>query len=260
MIVRPASSPNPARNAVLEAPPQRTIPELAPRRVVVPRTPPSAWWSHAGIIVVLTLGALLRGMVTLGFQPAFWSDTSATYVDAVDAAGRHGIVGLGYSFFELSPVFWLTHQSMLAVAVMQHLAGLAAALIVYVVCVRWGVWKWLAVAAAAVPALDARVIVAEHFMLPDTLFVALISLSLLVLLWGRSPGFGAATTAGLLLGAAATVLSTGAALLIVGMLAWMLMGSARRTRFVGAAVFARGFMLAWLAYAIWCVGGAGWRG
>ena len=207
---------------------------------------------------MLTAGLLLRLLIVAGFRPAFWNGASQEYLDAVDPSIRRGTVGLGYTFYELVPVSWAT-SSMSAVSLLQHLAGPVAALAVYVVCVRWGVWRWLAVVAAAVPALDPRLVVAEHLVLPDAAFVTLCSLALLVLLWRRGPGLVAAVAVGLLLGAAGTILAAGGLLLLAGVLVWLSISVTARQRVLGAGALLAGFVAGWVPYAVWRGGAPGWQ-
>jgi hypothetical protein len=115
-----------------------------------------------------------------------------------------------------------------AVAAVQHLLGLAMAVVIYLLLRRRGVPRWLAALAMAPVLLDAYQLQIEQTIMPDTLFEALIVAGLAVLLWRPSAaGSGGAVprraagkdwrrvvVAGLVLGTSATVAQVGEALLL----------------------------------------------
>src|SRR3954471_14924900 len=109
--------------------------------------------AHAALVTVLVLGALLRLALVLGWQRALfgWPD-AASYIDVShgDLFGNE-LRPAGY------PVFLkLLHgvaPSLLLLVVVQHLLGLAAALLLYLAVARAGAPRLLAVVPAAVVAL-----------------------------------------------------------------------------------------------------------
>src|ERR1019366_150782 len=70
-----------------------------------------------------------------------------------------------------------------AVAAIQHLLGLAMAVVIYLLLLRRGAPRWLAALASAPVLLDAYQLQIEQTIMPDTLFEALIVAGLAILLW-----------------------------------------------------------------------------
>ena len=70
-----------------------------------------------------------------------------------------------------------------AVAAVQHLLGLAMAVVIYLVLLRRGVPRWLAALAIAPVLLDAYQLQIEQTVMPDVWFEALIVAGLAILLW-----------------------------------------------------------------------------
>src|SRR5258708_8062096 len=79
-----------------------------------------------------------------------------------------------------------------AVAAVQHLLGLAMAVVLYLLLLRRGVPRWLAALATAPVLLDAYQVQIEQTIMPDTWFEALIVPGLAILLWPPATGGPAA--------------------------------------------------------------------
>ena len=157
------------------------------------------------LAVLLVLGAALRGVVLAAYHPALIFPDSVRYLQYAHnfASGRWSPDALrqsGYSVL-LIPVA-LLHDLWL-VPLAQHLAGLATAVLVYAVLIRFGARPWLA-ALATVPVLfDPLQLVLEQYVLTDVWTVLLIVGALVLLAWRREgPTIRAAAMAGLLLGVA----------------------------------------------------------
>ncbi len=75
--------------------------------------------------------------------------------------------------------------------------GLAAIVAAYVVCVQWGVWRWLAAAATVPAALGAPMLVDQPRL--TTFAVLSVSLGLVVLVWRGLPRSGPALVVGILI-------------------------------------------------------------
>ncbi len=105
-----------------------------------------------------------------------------------------------------------------AVAALQHLAGLAMAVVLYLVLRRRGVPNWLAALATAPVLLDAYQLQIEQSIMPDTAFEVLIVAGLAVLLWERRPPTALVLAGGLALGASATVRQIGEIFILPGLL------------------------------------------
>lgn len=83
---------------------------------------------------------------------------------------------------------------------MHHLLGLATAVVLYALLVRWGVWLWLATG-AAVPALLATA-TGEQLSLSDATFVLVVTAAVLVAAWQAPPAPAGLLAGGLLLAVA----------------------------------------------------------
>jgi hypothetical protein len=90
-----------------------------------------------------------------------------------------------------------------AVVVVQHVAGIAMGVLVYLLVLRLGVRRWLAAIAALPVLLDGYQLDIEQFILPETLADLLLLGGLTVLLCWEDVGAGRGATVGLLLAAAA---------------------------------------------------------
>jgi hypothetical protein len=148
----------------------------------------------------------------------------------------------------------------------QHLAGLAMAVILYAVLVRRDVPRWLAALAAAPVLLDAYQLQLEQTIMPDVLFETLIVAGLVVLLWpqhlaaerlaaertgaGRAGGSRRTQLAAgaLILGGATTVREIGGALLVPLMIFAVVTAAGWRRRAGRTALAAGCFLLPVLAY------------
>src|ERR1019366_1995454 len=118
---------------------------------------------------------------------------------------------VGYSFFlrALEPF-----HSLILVAVVQHLMGLAAGVLIYVLMRRAGVPRHWAALATAPVLLDGNEIELEHMMMAETLSRSLAVVSVALLLWRPRPSWPACL-AGLLTGYAVIVRTEGVTLPLV---------------------------------------------
>ena len=161
-------------------------------------------WLFAALLV---LGAGLRAVVLVAYHPALIFPDSVRYLQyAHDFTAGHwsadGLRQSGYSVL-IIPVVLLRELWLIPLA--QHLAGLAAAVLVYAVLIRFGARPWLA-AVAAIPVLfDPLQLVLEQYVLTDVWTALLILAALVILVWRREgPTKRAAAGCGLLLGVAVT--------------------------------------------------------
>lgn len=243
-------TPEPDHNATLPA----------PRTTRRSSSPLGFLRRHALLLLLVLVGAALRLAAISGFRPALLAEESARWL-GTSTSLRPGSDALdGYPLVLLAPLARLT-DSLLAVAVVQHLLGLATGILVYAVLRRWAVWRWLA-ALAAVPALlDGYVVTGEHLVVPDTLFVFALTAAIAVLGWQARPGIARAVVGGLLLGLATTVRLP--AELTVAVAVGFLLLVAGRQRLAAALAALVGFAVPVLAATAWQYGGladAGWPG
>src|SRR5438046_2248078 len=98
-----------------------------------------------------------------------------------------------------------------AVAAVQHLLGLAMAVVIYLLLLRRGVSRWLAALAIAPVLLDAYQLQQEQAVMPGTWFEALIVAGLAILLWPPRTSWRAVVAGGIVLGTSATFAPVGGA-------------------------------------------------
>jgi hypothetical protein len=192
----------------------------------------------------------LRVLAMLAFRPIMWfGGDSASYLATalrlVPDPSRVG--GYGFLLWALRPL-----HSLAAVAAVQHLAGLAAGVLIYLLARRHGLPAWAAVLGALPVLFDAYQLQLESDAVPDVPFGFLVVLALYLLL--RSPGerrVAHLTSAAFLLGASALLWPVGLALLAVLLAALLAALVIRRAGAVGAAAALLAGLLPVVAYAAW---------
>src|SRR6201996_6867299 len=163
--------------------------------------------------LVLMPAALPRADAELGDRWQSWFNDSFSYLQAAVTLTPGTTRPAGY------PVYlWLLSpaHSYLLVTVSQHLMGLGIAVMIYALARhRFGAPAWVAVLATLPVLYDGFEIQLEHLIMADTLFLFLALGAVTVLLWSPRPSWRACLAAGLLLGVASIVRSTGLPLLAV---------------------------------------------
>jgi hypothetical protein len=205
---------------------------------------------HHPFLIALLLGTVLRGVVQGAFSPGLIHGDGATYLHFLDTFNPMQERPAGYSLLVLYPLSRVMNK-IVAITMLQHLFGLATAVVLYALLRRWGVGRWLATLAAVPVLFDSLQLLLEQTVLSDTLFVLLVVLAVAVLGWRQRPTPAHALAAGVLLGASATVRLVGEPLVLVGMLFCLLAGDGWRTRLAGAVAAAVGFAVPVGAYATW---------
>ncbi|MEH1123763.1 phospholipid carrier-dependent glycosyltransferase [Micromonospora sp. CPCC 206061] len=150
---------------------------------------------------LLLLGGVLRLLFMIAYQPAFWFyGDSGSYIRLSEAPlAPHVSRGLGFVVL----LKWLEPTgTFMSVALVQHLLGLGLAVLVYAVLQRRGVARWISCLAVAPLLFDELAVTVEHYLLPDTLFTALLAIGVLLVLWHHKPGWLATAGCGILLVAA----------------------------------------------------------
>ena len=163
--------------------------------------------------LVLAAGALLRLITVLGYPGSLWfAGDSYVYLGAALRLRPDLSKSTGYSLFlkMLEPFHSLT-----LVSIVQHLMGLAIAVLLYVLLRRARVPKLWATLATVPVLLNGFQIELEHMIMADTLFMFLLVVAATILLWRRRPSWPAVLVAGLLTGYAVTVWSGGLILPVV---------------------------------------------
>ncbi|MGE5292324.1 MAG: phospholipid carrier-dependent glycosyltransferase [Micromonosporaceae bacterium] len=161
----------------------------------------------------LAVGAALRLVAVLAYPGVTWFYGDSYVYLATALRPRPNLTKtIGYSFFlrALEPL-----HSFTLVAIVQHLMGLAMAVMVYVLLRRAGLPKWGATLATLPVLLDAYVIQLEHMVMSETVFTFAIAVAVTLVMWRKRPGPWAMLAAGLLLGYAVTVRTVALPLLAV---------------------------------------------
>ena len=167
---------------------------------------------HRAFAVVLVVAAALRAVVILGWPPIFWFNDSYNYV--IDAVTRTPDVvrSNGYPFFlqAIEPF-----HSLLLLATLQALMGLAMGLGIYAVLRRRGLPWWGATLAALPVLFDVFELQLEHMIMSDVLFIFLITIAVVMVCWSDQPSWITCGVVGLLIGYATLVRAVGEPLLVV---------------------------------------------
>ena len=124
---------------------------------------------------LLAAGLVLRVLAQLAYRPALFYIDTARYLYNADGNDPVGYKG------PLRAILLVANFD--AVAAIQHLLGLAMAVVIYLLLLRRGAPRWLAALAIAPVLLDAYQLQIEQTIMPDTLFEALIVAGLAILLW-----------------------------------------------------------------------------
>lgn len=196
-------------------------------RLVLPRLRRLAG-EHKLFTGALAAGALLRLLAMVAYPGALWfAGDSYVYLGAALRPQPNLSKSTGYSFFLR---LLLPFHSLTLVTAVQHLMGLAVAVLIYVVLRRNRVSKtWAAI--ATLPVLfDGYIIENEHLIMAETVFTFLLMVGVCLLLWRPGvPRWWVAVIAGLLIGYAVIVRTEGVVMLAVLPLFLLLRGWAWKT-------------------------------
>jgi 4-amino-4-deoxy-L-arabinose transferase-like glycosyltransferase len=189
--------------------------------------------SHPGLLMVLSLAALVRLAFAIAYRPALFYSDSWQYLAL---AWDHSFVGSApyrpSGWPALVKVVSGPWHSVATVTTLQHLMGLASGVVVYALLVRLAAPRWLALVAAGVVLFDGYAITLEQTLMPEaTVTLLLVASAALAVTAAR-----AERRATLLVGASGLLLA---------------IATTMRT----AALFAAP---AWLAY-VWLTRGGRWR-
>lgn len=199
--------------------------------------------------LLLAAGIAMRVIVSIGYRPIFIYFDSLPYLTNADSLAPRQTRPVGYPLV-LRSLLWI--HDLTAVAVLQHVMGLVIAGLVYAVLLRYGAPAWAAALGAAPALLDAYQLNIEHYVMSDTTSELLITIALVVLVWGRTQvGLVAAAVAGFLLGIAGWV-RTDTLIMVAPALIYLLLRE--RTwirRLQRVALLLLCFLLPVLGYATW---------
>jgi len=155
---------------------------------------------------LLAAGLVLRVLAQLAYRPAlFYIDTNR-YLYSAEGNDPVGYKG------PLRAILLVSNFDV--VAAVQHLLGLAMAVLIYLLLLRRGAPRWLAALAIAPVLLDAYQLQTEQTIMPGTWFEALIVAGLAILLWQPAASWRRVVVAGLVLGTSAIIAQVGEALIL----------------------------------------------
>ena len=221
------------------------------RRVAPGQARPAGWsgrWRAAAAVLrrhwlaaaLLAAGLALRVLVQLAYRPAlFYIDTTRYLYNA------EGMDPVGYKG-PLRAILLVANFD--AVAAVQHLLGLAMAVVIYVLLLRRGAPRWLAALAIAPVLLDAYQLQAEQSVMPGIWFQALTVAGLAILLWRPRTTWRTAAAAGVVLGTSATVAQVGEILIVPAAIYLLVAGGGWRRALGRATALCVAFAVPILAY------------
>ena len=210
---------------------------------------------HWLFAAVAGCAAGLRVVVQLAYSPALIFPDSVRYLQYAHNFVTGGwapdwLRTSGYSLLLIPAV--LTHN-LAVVAAVQHLLGLATAVLVYAVLVHFGARRWLATLATVPVLFDPLQLNIEQYILTDISATFLLVAALVVLVWKRDAmGKAAPVLAGLLL-AAATIVRESNLIVIVPAVLYLVVIFRPRRRLAARAValLLLGFLPPVLGYLGW---------
>jgi hypothetical protein len=186
-----------------------TEPGWSRARALAART----WAGHRLFIIVLIPAVLLRVDAELGYRWQAWFNDSFEYVQNTVHFGLDPTRVSGYSVWLK---FLQPFHSYAVVTILQHLMGLAVAVMIYALARhRFRASAWLATLAAVPVLYDGFEIELEHLIMADVPFLFLVMLAVTLLLWDPVPSLGRCLLIGALLGISEVVRSIGLPLLAV---------------------------------------------
>ena len=171
------------------------------------------WSGHRLFIIVAIPAVLLRVDAELGYRWQAWFNDSFEYLQNTVHFKLDPTRASGYSI-------WLKilqpFHSYAVVTILQHLMGLAVAVMVYALARHRGARPWLATLAAVPVLYDGFEIQLEHLIMADIPLLFLLVLATTMLLWNPAgPSLRTCLGVGLLLGLADCFRAVGLPLLVV---------------------------------------------
>jgi len=186
---------------------------------------------------LLTAGLVLRVLVQMAYHPAIIYIDSLKYL--YDAWPGSDPVA-----YKIPLKMILAVGDLGTVTLIQHLLGLAIAVTIYVVMMRRGAPRWLGALAIAPVLFDGYQLQAEHMIMPDVWFEAMIVAGLAVLLWNPKPNLLMLIIGSALLGGSTGMRQAGEILIVPALIFAVALGGGWRKIAVNAASVAVAFILA----------------
>jgi hypothetical protein len=176
-------------------------------------SPRALWTGHRLFTIALILALIPRILEMLAFRPALTTADSFVYMQEAVNHALGTIRPSGYPMF-LAFFSVLPHALPYVVAV-QHLMGLAIAVIVYALLRYWGLPAWGATLATLPTLFDTREIALESYILPDTLYCLVLLIIVALLITRHTPRPWQCVTAALLLAYVCVLRGNGILLVVV---------------------------------------------
>src|SRR5690348_1457110 len=212
-----------------------------PRRLAgLARRSPALAREHWLLTALLAAGLVLRAAAQIAYRPALFYIDSMKYL----FGAYPGNDPPGYQIL-IKPVLDVANPSL--IAAVQHVVGLAMAVLLYAVLLRRGVPRWLAALATAPVLLDGYQLQIEQTIMPDVMFEACIVAGLAALLWHPRPRTALIITGGLFLGASATARQVGEIFLLPALAYLLVILPHWRRRLAQGAILCAAFALPILA-------------
>ena len=140
---------------------------------------------HWVFAVLLVLAAALRAVVFVAYHPALIFPDSVRYIQYAHsfATGHWSVDGLRQSGYSVLIIPVMLLHDLWVIPLIQHMVGLATAVLVYAVLVHFRIRTWIA-ALATIPVLfDPLQLILEQYVLADVWTVLLIVAALVILVW-----------------------------------------------------------------------------
>jgi hypothetical protein len=172
------------------------------------------WNEHRLFVVVLIPAALLRVDAELGFRWQVWFNDSFDYIENTVHFQLDTTRPSGYSI-------WLKilepFHTYALVTILQHLMGLAIAVMIYALARhRFGAPAWAATLATVPVLYDGFEIQLEHLILADVPFLFVLTIAITLLLWSKEkPSLLRCMVIGLLLGISDALRTVGLPILVI---------------------------------------------
>jgi len=208
--------------------------EVSPQKARSSRRQSGLKWARfdpalVALFVLLGIGLILRVWLTVAWNPAFtgYSDSGIYFQGAFESIWADPIRMVGYPMFLTA--LHAIHPHLIAVVVVQHAMGLAAAVLLFLAVRRSGGPAWLGLAPAAVIAVGGDELFIEHAALSDALFVFLIAATLYATVRASEDSAWWGAAAGLCVGLAVWDRTVGLGLVVVVAL-WLAFQAGRPSR------------------------------
>jgi 4-amino-4-deoxy-L-arabinose transferase-like glycosyltransferase len=211
-------------------------------------------YRHWLFAVVAGCAVALRAVVQLAYQPALIFPDSERYLTYAwhFVNGHWSPDWLRTSGYSLLLIPAVLARNLAVIAAAQHLLGLATAVLIYAVLLRFGARRWLAVLATVPVLFDPLQLDLEQYVLTDVGATFLLVAALVVLVWRRDAiGKAAPAVAGLLLAAATIIRESDLVVMIPAVLYLVAAVRPGRRLAARAALLLAGFLLPVLGYLGW---------